>query len=328
MGFARINHTDQGRRDRDKRNIEYRSPDGTPFFAKYVRDTEKNPFNIWNLENEHTLLTILQATGVVPRVGDMKYYPDMKRPTQARLLIEAVPGTSLEQRSYAEAKAAGIDPNDVIIATARSLQAIHDKRVLLVDVNPGAFIIDRNDDGLQAKVVDFELGIYLDQYTPKRLQSASHFLEMNDPGLHFGDRQHYGHKLTAEQSRMVEEAEMYSWAMTMSEWLLGPIDQWPNISLPPAAQTAIDQDLRYYRPRIELAAEIFYANTIDQVKRSQLVQDVIEHESKKLSAEHTIASQLQHADISLRPRVLLFLKYALKNMPDARYTDFFPILNT
>lgn len=326
LGFARNDRTDGDRVVRAKRIVEYQSPEGRHFYAKYAKNTEENPFNVSNLENEQVLLHILQTSGVVPKIGEIKYYPNAKHPAQARLLLEALPGVSLEDSPYNQDQGRVLNPNDVIRATAKSLQIVHDHDILLVDVNPGSFIIDSPDGEMQSKIIDFEFGVYLKQHSSQRYASAAHFLETNDPGLRFGDTGLKGSRLTEHNKELLQAAEVYAWAMTMVQWLLGSIEQWPDVAVANDVQGRIDQDLNYFFEQIRLAAEIFYARVSDEVDREHRIQNVIEHEAKKLSISYTLKARLEQAGISLEPKILQFLEYSLKNMPESRFSHFTPIV--
>lgn len=111
----------------------YTTPRDEEFFTKYVNQQEGKRDTIAGLRKEKRILNTLADTGVTPRVGDLKIYPNEKR---ARLIIEQIPGVSLDRMNEKQSEQFLKEEAELTVySTANALHKVHQKGILLVDLN-------------------------------------------------------------------------------------------------------------------------------------------------------------------------------------------------
>jgi len=151
LGIKREDLSGDVQRERGKRNIRY-DVEGKRMIAKYIDKQPEDSDNIARLSRERRLLGRLADTGVVPQVIDFKEYERER----ARLLLEEIPGTSIDHMPRKErAEFIKNHTEDIVRVTAQSLQKILEHGVHIVDINEGTFLFEENGDKLSARLVDF-----------------------------------------------------------------------------------------------------------------------------------------------------------------------------
>jgi serine/threonine protein kinase len=320
MGFQRKDHTGLIQRYRGKQNIEYVSPQGESFFAKYcdLQDDGKRD-NIQGMINEKKILDKLATTGVTPQAGEVKLYPNNEKPTKARFLIEGLHAVSLEDpRIGKDTEFASEMANMVLAETSKAYKTIHDKNVLQVDVNPGNILIQKADgkDELQARLVDFELAIDLDAASDKDMQAAIKWFSVKDKYQADGTE-------NDTDVEKLKKSEINQWAMTMSEWLLGPSYTWKDLG-EPSEESMTDEQKKLVE---KLRAEAVQRGKRDVERGEQRgdkshkkneewsINYELEHSFKYALAEaflsQTLAERLAKKNLHIDENMLAFLTKAL-----------------
>src|SRR3989338_7098610 len=233
LGFEREDLSGIIQRARGKENIRYVSSEGQEFFTKYVNKQEGNRDNIAGLKNEKHFLDLLDDSGVTPKTSELKIYPNEKR---ARLSIEQVPGVSLDKMDDEKANEFLKEKAEATIhSTAEALEKIHQKNVLLVDVNEGSFLLDEKDEKISTHVVDFELAVDLDKKIPREREGAFRWYANKDLALHIDE------KIDHQDAGVLKKAEVSRWARTLAERMIGFNDISKSVELPPEKQKEFDE---------------------------------------------------------------------------------------
>lgn len=228
LGFEREDLSGIIQRVRGKENVRYVSPEGREFFTKYVNQQEGKRDNIAGLKNEKYFLDLLTDSGVTPKNSELKIYPNKKR---ARLSIEQVPGISLDKMNDEQSERFLKEKVEATIhSTAEALDKIHQKNVLLVDVNEGSFLLDEKDENVSTHIVDFELAIDLGKKIPEDSESAFRWYANKDLGLVIDE------KIEHQDIEVLKKAEISLWARTLVEKIIGFSDISKSVKLPPAKQ--------------------------------------------------------------------------------------------
>ena len=232
LGFQREDLREVIQRARGKENVRYTSPDGKEFFTKYVNQQEGKRDNIEGLINEKHILDLLADSGVTPKNSELKIYPNKKR---ARLVIEQVPGVSLDHLDENQsAKFLNEGAEKTIYSTADALYKIHQKGVLLVDINEGTFLLDKHDDKIETRLVDFELAVYLNNSKPEDREAAFWWYSGKDIGLRLNKQ------LDHQNPDVLKKSEVNLWARTLAGRMIGFSDMSASVDLPPEKQAEFD----------------------------------------------------------------------------------------
>lgn len=228
LGFEREDFGGIIQRVRGKENIRYVSPEGQKFFTKYVNQQEDQRDNIAGLKNEKHFLDLLADSGITPKTSELKVYPNEKR---ARLSIEQVPGVSLDKMNDEQSEEFLKEKAEATIhSTAEALEKIHQKNVLLVDVNEGSFLLDKKDENISTYVVDFELAVDLNKKIPEDNESAFRWYANKDLALTLDE------KIDRQDIEVLKKAEVNLWARTLAEKMIGFSDISKSIELSPEKQ--------------------------------------------------------------------------------------------
>jgi|GEM_PF-1515839 len=232
LGFEREDFSGITQRARGKQNIHYASPEGQEFFSKYVKFQEGKRDNIAGLKNEKYFLDLLADSGVIPKTSELKIYPNEKR---ARLSIEQVPGMSLDKMNDEQINEFLKEKAEATIhSTAEALDKIHQRNVLLVDVNEGSFLLDEKNKNISTHVVDFELAVDLDKKIPEDNESAFRWYANKDLGLSIDE------KIDHQDIEVLKKAEVSLWARTLAERMIGFSDLSKSVELSPEKQEEFD----------------------------------------------------------------------------------------
>lgn len=232
LGFQREDVSGMIQRMRGKENIRYTNPKGEEFFTKYANLQEGGRDNIEGLKKEKQVLDLLADTGVTPRAGELKIYPSEQR---ARLIIEHVPGTSLDKMDeHQRAEFLRKEAEKTIHSTSEALDKIHNKGILLVDVNEGTFLLEKKGEGVLTRLVDFELALDLNNNSNKDRETAFRWYSEKDIGLRL-DQQ-----ISHQSPDVLKKAEINLWARTLAEGMIGIKDISMSITLPTEKQEKFD----------------------------------------------------------------------------------------
>lgn len=232
LGFEREDFGGIIQRARGKENIRYVSPKGQEFFTKYVNQQEGKRDNIAGLKNEKHFLDLLADSGVTPKTSELKVYPNEK---QARLSIEQVPGISLDKMNDEQSEEFLKEKAEATIhSTAEALEKIHQKNVLLVDVNEGSFLLNKKDGNISTHVVDFELAVDLSKKMPEDNESAFRWYAHKDLALTLDE------KIDHHDIEVLKKAEVSLWARTLAEKMIGFSDISKSVELPLEKQEQFD----------------------------------------------------------------------------------------
>lgn len=333
LGFEREDRTGLIQRARWKENITYITPSGEKIFVKYATRQEGRRDNVSGLKHEAEIIRELEDDQIVPRVIDLKIYPDSKR---GRLILENIEdGISLDQEKSDQLKNKA---NDVIQSTAEAHSIILKRGILLTDVNSGSYLITQKDSGIQTYLVDFELATRIE---PKNKEDEERLLSAKEwfKGKDFSLNQKETNSITLED---LKKSEIHLWAKTMVEWLLGPSYSWEPIEIPPEKQEEYQRESERIRPHlireIQTRAKKDYALIIssytdfkDQVSEEKFINDEINRELPRRTDELligiTLSERLKKAGIILDPKLEEFLARALSIDLEKRPSSFDDVIN-
>lgn len=231
LGFQRRDNSSYIQKVRDKQNIEYVGPEGRPFFAKYCNLQEGNRNTIAGLINEKKILDKLENSGVSPSPGEIKLYPSTENPRRARFLMESLPGIPLSQQEInRDSQFAQERADEVVGKSAEAYQIIHGENVVHVDVVPRNLMLEHDQDSgeIGVKIVDFELGVDLDEADQDEMNQALKWYAGKDLGLSI--------KEVDASPQLLKKAEIHQWARMMAEWLIGPSYKWEDLKIPDAEE--------------------------------------------------------------------------------------------
>ncbi len=242
LGFQREDVSGMIQKTRGKENIRYTSPEGKEFFAKYVNQQEKGRDNIAGLKKEKEILDLLADSGVTPKLSELKIYPNEKR---ARLNIEQVSGMSLDKFNDTQGEEfLRENAEGVINSTAKALDKIHQKKILLVDINEGSFLVDKKDDAISTNVVDFELALNLEKQSPAERDAAFDWYSSKDIGLRLAEG------IDCKDTETFKKAEITLWARTLAERIIGFSQTLDNVVLSPEKQKQFDEMAEKIKPSL------------------------------------------------------------------------------
>ncbi len=281
LGFKRRDISTYLQKIRDKKNIEYVSPEGRPFFAKYCNLQEGRRNTVAGLVNEKKILDKLEDTGVTPRPGDIKLYPNHENPQRARFLMEvldAVPFSSEEIDRNSDITQ--IFATEVIMTSAKAYQTIHNRNVLHVDVVLRNLMLKngQSEKELKAYLVDFELGLDLDRADEGEIEQAVKWYAGADPACLLEDGEF--------DESMLKKAEVFQWARMMCEWLLGPSYKWDDLGLPSEEEMSEQQ---------KVAAEVLKQKAVDRAKRYHQSREKNKDAGEAGSLEDDIRWELENS---------------------------------
>lgn len=315
MGFRREELTGEMQKERRKENIRYSGPGGEEFFAKYANEHDQN--NIARLEREKQMLDRLAETGVTPKAGEFKIYPNEKR---ARLLIEQVPGISLDRMDDRQSEEfLKIKAEETIFSTADALDKIHKKGIWLVDVNEGSFLIGQRDNTVETYVVDFELALDLDNSTKKTRGEAYGYYLVRDFGLRFDDlknpRRDFETGVLYPTNEDFKKSEIRLWALVLVKFILGSDGISAEIELAPEEKEEFDKTKKKIAPLLEKEIK---GETGDDLTQKNL-EDELLHRLEEELLSITLDKKLRAKGVVVSQEVVSFLSRALnlelKNRP-------------
>jgi len=253
FGFQRENLSGMIQGIRGKKNIRYTNLDGKEFFTKYINQQESKRDNITGLKKEKQILDSLSGTGVTPKAGELKIYPNEQR---ARLIMEQMPGVSIDKMDEMQSEEFFKEKVETTIySTADALDKIHQNGVLLVDVNEGSFLLDKKDDKIQTRVVDFELAVDLINGAPEDREAAFQWYSSKDIGLRLDEQVDY------LDSEVLKKAEINRWARTLTERIIGFTDVSASVELSQEKQKEFDALKIKVSPILEKRLSISISNT-------------------------------------------------------------------
>lgn len=225
LGFQRKSLSGMMQRARGKENIRYINHEGKEFFTKYVNQQEGKRDNIAGLKREKQILDKLADTGATPKAGELKTYPNEKR---ARLIIEQVPGVSLDRMDDKQSdEFLKESAESTIYSTADALDKVHQKGILLVDVNDGTFLLNKEDNETKTRLVDFELAVDLNDNATEDREAAFRWYSNKDIGLRLDEQ------LDHQNSDTLRRSEINLWARTLAERMIGFSDLSTTVDVPP-----------------------------------------------------------------------------------------------
>ena len=151
----------------------------TALFSKKVKKPEPGSRNkrdnIGGIEREYQMLQVLRDSGVTPEPLALHVNNDR---TEAQLLMKGVKGESIDHMS-GDSPEVQARFGEMMISALAALDAVHQKGILIRDVNKGTFIVDgltEHAEALTTSVVDFELAVREGELAdPKIADSVSHW---------------------------------------------------------------------------------------------------------------------------------------------------------
>lgn len=328
-GYVRTDWSDLVQLARNKQNIEYTSLDGNRFFAKYCRLQEGDENTIEGLENEKKILDKLKTTGVTPRAGEIKYYPNKERPKKARLLIQSLDAISLDHFHIREdSQFIQENASRVTRSVLQAYKTIHEAGVLQIDVNPGNIMLQDGENGPEARLVDFEHGLIFENVDTPEVISAFEWLKSSgDFGLRNSD--------CAENVENLKRTEIYRIVRTVTGWLLGPVREWKDMSssfegnqdylrlveeVKPGLEAEIDQYARELYQEIEELGLPFIGG--EQAFVEARIKQHLPLRISEATIPITLSARLEERGIHLDKDVLGFLTSALNPDLSKRPSDF------
>lgn len=339
LGIEREDLSGATQRERAKKNIRY-DIDGKRMVAKYVDRLLVGTNNIARLLREKALLEKVSETSLVPKVLDFKMYGTKR----ARLLLEEVPGTSIDRmdRVYRQ-KFVQEHAQDIVQESAKALQRLRDLHVYVVDVNQGTFLYDERADGsLETRVVDFELGYDADTKDPKNLHGSLSFLARGDFGFSLANLEG---KHIEETESTLAKAEMHQWGLMIYTTC---IQKFGSVTIPPEQREAYAE----FRARIAPLVDTELRSRAEQAferKFSSVSPEQRERDAEKITAgkdafvasylksmreaamlyecrSFTFPSDCVRNDIHLSPVQIQFIQRCLSADVHARPEDFHDLL--
>lgn len=318
-------------RSRGKANIRYEKG-GEHLFAKYVTRQAEGLDNIAGLAREARLLEKLADTGLVPTVKDFKMYPNEQK---ARLLLEELPGTSLdhmpskERREFVERA-----PEAIVRKTAEALQRVNDEGVHVVDINEGTFLFDQKPDGdVDVRVLDLELGYDEAEGVGEGLKRALKFISRGDPAYCVSP------ETSARTVEGLKKAEMFRWAKMLSHYVFPRRPT--GLAIPKERKAEYDTYIAQVRDDIEKRAVqairkdfSFLKSERDAAKIAagenayveRMLPYTLENELRTASLPFTLPDVLKANNVTLDARTTAFLAQCLSYDPAMRPENFHALL--
>jgi hypothetical protein len=326
LGFTKKDVSGFTQKVRAKRNVEYTSPSGEQFFAKYATLQPDRRNNIEGLKREKQFLDRLAPTGVVPKAGELKIYPNEQK---ARLLLEMVAGESLDSGGnlgfYLKAH-----PEETIQSTAEAHSKVLEKDVAVVDVNQGTYLLNRKDGELNVKVLDLELAVDLNQLGEDDKQRALRWYQGHDIWL----RMREGNISDYELQSLIRREDIHHWAIATSEWLLGSRANWEARPSSPDKIERYNLHAEMVQPIIEAELRAKAAESYDKYspepkspeQRARMIEHEVDSMSKFSEREALsgllLEDQLKAKGINLPPEMVRFMEEALDPDIDERPESF------
>lgn len=320
---------------RGKRNIRYERS-GDSVIAKYVTLEKEGRNNVEGLVREATLLQKLQSTGITPRVIGFKRYPSTERP-KARLLLEELPGTSLDRMS-SENRERFIQKHaqEIVQKTAAALATIAHEGIHVVDINEGTFLFEETNDGTKVRVLDFELGYDEADGVDDTLVNAERFLGKRDPAYSLNEES------MPHNTDTLTRTELYRWASILKDLFV------PHIPTKVSSETESETTFRDYMSRIEPLireraltkvrsafaeiqgygedfAEIINAGEAEYIENH--LPGEIDLETHNAQLPFTLPEALIEGDVKLDAGTVSFLSRCLSYIPDQRPRSFAELAN-
>ncbi len=148
--------------------------------SSFVEKVAKAPLTLFDLEQEFHILTLLSGSGFTPYPQMLK--KDEQNPGTGRLMIEHVPGMSLEDRLNSNQHLPIATFPNVITSALDGIDAVHLRGIIIGDLNKGTFMIDDKRDSV--KLVDFEFAHEQDDLSnPELYQIFRNRLISDDLGM-------------------------------------------------------------------------------------------------------------------------------------------------
>lgn len=241
-------------------------------FSKTVTDFEgKKVADVKALANEFRVLQKLQGTGITPEPIAFNLGKDGKK---ANLLMTKVNGEGLEWGLHGSEKNIG-DFSSVIAATARATETIHQRGILIGDVNNGTFLIEPDSDGrsLKSNVVDFEFARDSGDLNSK--ETSASMLEMY---IHYGDT---GLNVASFDKAFkldfntAKKAELFAAAKAVVVHYLGSDFTWAvdQSKLSEEDRQAYEKQLSQIEPSLETISKSDIAKDYENIKKDAARQN-------------------------------------------------------
>jgi serine/threonine protein kinase len=336
LGFERTNINGLFQPMRGKKNIVYKTVEGVSMVAKYVNFKDGIRDNVAGMKREKQFLDLLEDTGLTPKVIDYKEYPNQKK---VRLVLEKLPGKSLDKMSIFEKEDLMKNrAEEVILSSATSLEKVHQKGVLVVDVNEGTFLFDVQDETLKTYVLDFELSASTNPAVEKELEFAKNWFARKDFALKLDS------SLDLMDPETLTKSEVYLWAEMLVTSMIGLSEVQKKIELSDETQRKFDEAATKIEAKLsedviatlknqyfllikqnpELVAdygfESDYINENFELKKQAKLQTVL--------LGISLEEKLKKHGISLSPKILKFLQDSLSIDFSQRPKNFQNLLNT
>jgi len=327
-------------------------------FSKSATRNEGNGRdNIAGLAKEYIVLERLKNSGVSPEPLAFKLSADRSK---AHLLMTKVPGQSIEkidsdlyekvggeskkdpeEESTPETEALISRFNDVISSAAKSLDIVHSKNVLVVDINAGTYIMDclvSSNELLRVSVVDFEIAKTTPELEELKVkQELTLWYSLKDPAVVLG-HQAGKFELTADRAKKIESC---IGVKVFLEHFLGADFNWkidPD-KLPPEIKMAYDKQMEEIGPRLAGRAKVEVARDYQGIKDSAAKDQTmtISTEEEFFKYQYPLSYQalvngaminitlpvlLEQKGIKVDPIVLNYLQQVLNPDIDTRPSSF------
>jgi len=218
-------------------------------FSKSVKRVEGQRDNVEGLQRELYFLEKLKDTGITPEPVTLKINPDR---TDAQLLMKKLEGDSFEKTDGSD-EVAKRNFGRISESVSQSLEAIHNRGVLVVDINEGTFVIQQmNSDNqdLITYVVDFELAEDIADLSSSEVQDRlKRWYSRKDIGLQIAMYE-TDFNLNVDTTKGVEQ---YLGAKSVVEHFIGPDYSWKidYNKLSAEDRDRYDAQLQIVQPRIE-----------------------------------------------------------------------------
>jgi serine/threonine protein kinase len=253
LGFEIKDLSGVTQRVRGKQNVQYRNKEGEEFFTKYANLQKDRRDNIEGLKTEKLILDKLVDTGVTPQAGEIKIYPNKER---ARLIIEQLPGVSFDKMNNEQKeKFFKKEVEQTIYSTADALDKVHQKGILIVDVNDGTFLLDEKEGKIETRLVDFELALDTKEGSLEDRKGTFGWYLSKDKGLRLSK------SLDHENNEILKKSEINLWARTLIERIISFRNVTSSVDLSKEKQVEFDSMKEKITPILE-------SEIIKQAKKS------------------------------------------------------------
>lgn len=324
LNFERTDYSGFVQLARGKKNVEYSRTDrDKEFFTKYATHGGGCRDNVKGLENEKKILDFLQDSEVTPKVDKLKIYSEGKK---ARLIMEKLKGTSLDNLTPQEkGEFLNQRAQETVDSTANALHEVHQRGILLVDINEGSFILDKNHKNeITTNLVDFEFAINLNSTSLEEIQDCKSWYSRWDLALSLPENLNY------KLSEVFKKSEISAWSRALSETLIGQ----EYIDLPIGLPKDLQRDFNIMKNRI---MPVLVKKITKRAKENyKTVQEKTESENEFIINELemelpaqieesllyiTLGERLKFKDINLSEQTVNFMSKALSLDFKDRPTD-------